>query len=200
LILRDIWDCLRYVVEPDPREYWKPPEYTPEEEKKLCCIGLDESGNAFGYNPAKQPHPAWRGNAKSRIGYLYNPYCHPLGKFLQGTLKGSLMKCINFVHAGILKYDPTAYQYDDPRLQTIETTVKTDIDLLFFDELERRTWNDGRRKIELMSKVCDIALFLMKEDIFYRWRFLLMLQHVSKSVEHFEPTQTELENLVVSTR
>jgi len=196
MIISDIIAFLRFKPEPEsPTEYWNPAELSEDEHRKLCSLSFDEKGNAYGYNPAKMANPAWKGNAKSRIGFTFDPYYHPLGKFLQGTIKGSLMKCVNFVHSGILRYDSNAYQYEDTRLIELHNVISESIEELFYDELEARSWNDGRRKIELLKKSCDIALFLMKEDIAYRWRFMLLMQRVGRAVEHFEPTPEEKANL-----
>lgn len=199
MILRDIWNAIFYHPEPD-ESYWNPAEVSPEEEKTLCCITVDDEGKAWGYNPAKQANPAYKGNAKSRVGMLYNPYYHPLGKFLQGTIKGSMLKCVDYVHSGLLKYDSDAYRFDDPRLQAIKQEATAAIHELFFDELERRTRDDGTRKVAFMLKVLDIGLFLMKEDVFYRYRFILLLQRICKVVEQMMPNQDELANLRISQR
>lgn len=199
MILRDIWTAIFYRPEPD-ESYWNPAEVSPEEEKSLCCIAVDDEGKAWGYNPAKQANPAYKGNAKSRVGMLYNPYYHPLGKFLQGTIKGSMLKCVDYVHSGLLKYDSQAYELEDPRLLVIKAEATEAIEELFFDELERRTRSDGTRKISFMLKVLDIGLFLMKEDVFYRFRFIRLLQRIGKAVEQMQPTSDEAANLQISRR
>lgn len=199
MILRDIWNAIFYHPEPD-ESYWNPAEVSPEEEKSLCCIAVDDEGKAWGYNPAKQANPAYKGNAKSRVGMLYNPYYHPLGKFLQGTIKGSMLKCVDYVHSGLLKYDSQAYELEDPRLLVIKAEATEAIEELFFDELERRTRSDGTRKISFMLKVLDIGLFLMKEDVFYRFRFIRLLQRIGKAVEQMQPTSDEAANLQISRR
>lgn len=198
---RDLWTAFRYNPEPVSSEaYWNPVEVSPEEQKTLCCIAMDEDGKAWGYNPAKQGNPAYKGNGKSRVGMLYNPYYHPLGKFLQGTIKGSMLKCVDYVHSGLLKYDSDAYRFDDPRLLAIKSEATGAIEELFFDELERRTRDDGTRKISFMLKVLDIGLFLMKEDVFYRFRFIRLLQRIGKAVEQMQPTSDEAANLRISRR
>lgn len=167
---------------------------TEEEQRRACAISIDDTGKAWGYNPAKQPNPAWKGNAKSRFGFQFNPYCHPLGKFLQGTVKGSIQKSVEFAHAGILKYDPGAYEFEDTRLLEIKRVATESINDLFFDELERRTRADGTRKCRLMLKLLDVCLFLMKEDVFYRWRFILLMKRIGQAAEGMEPTPGELGN------
>ena len=197
---RDFWDAVRYKPAPeDPKQYWNAQEYTEEEQSAMCCVSIVDD-NAYGYNPAKQPNPAWKNNAKSRVGALYNPYYHVMGKWFQGTIKGSMLKCVDFVHSGLLKYDNHAYEFDDSRLIAIKSEATAAINELFYDELERRTRHDGTRKIEFMLKVLDIGLFLMKEDVFYRWRFISLLQRIGKAVEQMEPNDDEKTNLNISRR
>ena len=184
-----------YRPAPNAEEYWKPPKISEEDKSRACEVCINEEGRAFGFNPVKQANPAWKGNNKSRIGMLYSPYFHVMGIFMQGTIKGAMLKCIDFCHSAILKYDPEAYVYEDPRLQKIESVVKDAIEELFYDELERRSFGDGTRKIRFMHRAADIGLFLMKEDIFYRYRFISLLQRIGRAVEQMEPTQDELINL-----
>ena len=185
---------LFYRPKPNPADYWNPPKLSEEDKKKACQVCINEDGEAFGYNPAKQANPAWKGNNKSRIGMLYSPYFHVMGIFMQGTIKGAMLKCIDFCHSAILKYDPEAYVYEDPRLQKIESVVKDAIEELFYDELERRSFGDGTRKIRFMHRAADIGLFLMKEDIYYRYRFISLLQKIGTVVGQMEPTLDEKVN------
>lgn len=174
---------------------WNPPTLTEQQASTLFDVAPLDDGSYIGYNPAKQSHPAWTGNNKSRTGFLFNPYFHPMGKYLQGKLKGSMMKCIDFVHSGLLRYDSQAFCYDDRRLQQIEATAKESIHELFFDNAEYRDIGDGERKISMMLKVLDIALFLMKEDIAYRWRFIMLLQRLGSVTASMQPEGDELTNL-----
>jgi len=200
-MLRDYWEAVKYRPEPEhPEQYWNVPEYSEEDIRGMCCIAVSESGKAFGFNPAKQPNPVYKGNAKSRCGSLYNPYYHPLGKFLQGKIKGSILKCVDFVYSGLLKYDPLAYEFEDERLLIIRKEATDAINELFYDDLERRTRNDGTRKVRFMLRILDIGLFLMKEDWFYRWRFISLLQRIGKAVEKMQPTHEERANMKISRR
>jgi len=199
-MFRDFWDAFRYKAAPEnPEYYWNTPEYSEKEQSAMCMVSI-VNDTAYGFNPAKQPNPAWKGNAKSRVGALYNPYYHTMGKFFQGTIKGSMLKCIDFVHSGLLKYDPMAYEFEDSRLIAIRNEATDAINELFFDELEKRTRDDGTRKVGFMLKVLDIGLFLMKEDLFYRWRWISLLQRIGKVVEQMEPTSDEKSNLNISRR
>ena len=158
-------------------------------------VEIDEEGHAWGYNPAKQANPVHAKSNHSRVGMLYNPYYHVMGKYLQGTIKGSMIKCIDYVHAGLLKYDPNAYDFGDERLISINRNAKEAIQHLFYDSLEANDRGDGERKIQFMLKALDIGLFLMKEDVAYRWRFISLLQTIGQTVEHMEPTPDEKANL-----
>jgi hypothetical protein len=77
---------------------------------------------------------------------------------------------IDFAHRGILKYDSDAFVYDDVRLQTISNTIISGIKI-FFD-------NDPT-----LIKCSNIFIFLMKEDIYYRPRWIQILQDIREIVE-----------------
>lgn len=166
---------------------WNAPVLTTEQKETITIPYLGEDGNVRKYNPAKEAVPRNVGN-KSRIGFLYNPYYHPLGKFFQGKVKIAILKCIDFVHASLLRYDPDAYQFDDPRLLELQKTGTDCINALFESEVKE----DPFRKISFMLKLLDIGLFLMKEDIWYRPRFIELMKQMGRTAEHLEPTGAEL--------
>lgn len=108
---------------------------------------------------------------------------------------------VDFAFKGIKKYDSEAFIYDDVRLQMISTYLKKNVDALFDNDTT-------------FQKVIDIVCFLMKEDIYYRPRFIKMLQDIQKKkcypgsselvvifsglcelVNDFELTQVEIENI-----
>lgn len=79
--------------------------------------------------------------------------------------KNKLFKTsVDFAFRGIKRYDKEAFVYEDQRLQKISEYL-----------------HDSCSKYELsFEKVIDIICFLMKEDIYYRPRFILMLQDIQK--------------------
>jgi hypothetical protein len=103
-------------------------------------------------------------------------------------IKNSLVfKTLIFTtHLGILQYDENAYVYDDPRLQAISKILKLENAILLEDN-------------ELFGKCIDILIFLMKEDIYYRPRFIKILQELYpvldkvREGDYFNPILTMLE-------
>lgn len=79
-------------------------------------------------------------------------------------------KSVDYAHKGIQKYDPEAYIYADARLQTICSVLVTQIN---------KNWQDN----SVLLECADIILFLMKEDIYYRPRWIQILQDVRSVVE-----------------
>jgi len=172
---------------------WTPEQMTKYQED-VCFIKKDNpDGTVTVYNPVKEKNPDAIGN-QSRNGFLYNPYFHPLGKFLQGKVKMSMLKTIDFVHTAIRRYDTDAYQFDDTRLLELYQVGRDSITELFTDDAEQ----DPFRKPAFLLKLLDIVLFLMKEDIFYRWRFVELMRRFGRTAEHLEPTGAELANLMRS--
>lgn len=171
---------------------WIPPKLTEEQKETVRITAVSEDGEVFyNYNPAKEPNPHAVGT-HSRVGFLFNPYYHPLGKFLQGKVKGSILKSIDFVHSSILRYDSEAYTYSDERLQALYKTGHECIINLFDSKEDPEPF----RKPAFMLKLLDICLFLMKEDIFYRYRFIELMKQMGRTAEHLEPTGEELANLM----
>lgn len=83
--------------------------------------------------------------------------------------KNKLFKTsVNFAHRGILRYDSDAFLYEDVRLQTLNTILKSENDTF---------WQDVT-----ISKVIDICIFMMKEDIYYRPRWIRILQDICGTV------------------
>jgi hypothetical protein len=109
---------------------------------------------------------------------------------------------INYAHKGIQKYDSEAFVYDDIRLQKISSFLTLEI---------CKNWQDNI----YLQKCADIAIFLMKEDIYYRPRWIQIVQDIQPIVkqlkldsvffmglyklcnlcEDFEFTPEELENI-----
>lgn len=169
---------------------WNAPVLTEEQQESAAIPYLGADGAVHTYNPVKEANPGSVGN-KSRVGFLFNPYYHPLGKFLQGKVKLSIIKTIDFVHSSLLRYDSDAYVFEDTRLQELRQTGTECINALFLGEDE-----DPLRKCSFMLKLLDICLFLMKEDIFYRYRFIELMKQMGRTAEHLEPDRAELANLM----
>lgn len=83
--------------------------------------------------------------------------------------KNKLFKTsVNFAHRGILRYDSDAFLYEDIRLLTLNNILKNENDTI---------WKD-----QTISKSFDICIFLMKEDIYYRPRWIQILQDICGTV------------------
>ncbi len=110
----------------------------------------------------------------SRNGFVHNCYTTSLGRFFQETIKKGVISVIRRIHdREIPRYDKTPYTYDDPRLQNLDRVIKESFKLHLDD-------NDAERKQELGTMVADVALFHMKEDIFYRMVLFRLIQDIVK--------------------
>jgi len=147
---------------------------------------VQENGAELSFwNPATERHPAYaKGDNRSRAGYVFHTD-HPKGKFLQNIVKKAILKAIDFAHSSVTKYyDPEGFVYDDPRLQKLSKTCKSYIAENFQHAYPYKS--------DFMLKVVDIILFLMKEDAYYRPRFLELLNQMPND---FELDELEKENI-----
>ena len=145
----------------------------------------------FGLNPefwltASQMGEFVRAGNNSREGFKYNCYTDKKrGMFFQTVIKKAILAAINFAHSAILKhYDKNAFVYDDPRLSAIDEYMKEYIATNFK--------NSPGYKDAFMLKVLGIFLFLMKEDVYYRGRWLQILKEIPRE---YELTKGELKNI-----
>lgn len=147
---------------------------------------IQENGAELSFwNPATERHPAYaEGDNRSRAGYIFHTD-HPKGKFLQNIIKKAILRAIDFAHSSVTKhYDPEGFVYDDPRLQRLSDVCKGYI----ADNFQHA----HPYKSDFMHKVVDILLFLMKEDAYYRARFLDLLNQIPND---FELDELERENI-----
>ena len=129
---------------------------------------------------------------QSRNGFLYNCYTTTMGRFFQETIKVWLEKGLKRIHdKEIPRYDKEAFVFGDPRLKILHDK------LLFLNEKYLNDSDKGRKR-ELMQEIEEIALFMMKEDIYWRRVWLPFLVEFSEFVvEHkevFALTDIEQEN------
>jgi hypothetical protein len=75
---------------------------------------------------------------------------------------------VKLAYKGIVKYDKEAFVFDDVRLFKISEYLHKNIKSVFDDNLT-------------LHRVTDIIIFLMKEDIYYRPRFIQILQDLHKA-------------------
>ncbi|MDP2217398.1 MAG: hypothetical protein Q8J68_08940 [Methanolobus sp.] len=153
-----------------------------QEDKLLAADVVD--GREIRWNPAKDRDPRIKENESSK-GFRFCPYFHENGRFLQSVVKRGIIKAIETAHSQIVgKYDPEAFGFDDLRLQEISGYLRSYTSQNFSHE--------APRKITFMSQILDIVLFLMKEDIYYRARFLDMCKHMPRD---YELTEEERRNI-----
>lgn len=167
--------------------------YIPIEEKhKLMLEGkllaeVEVDGQAVRWNPATEPDPRVKQNengGKGTGGFRFSPYFHEKGIYLQKVIKSGIIKSIALAHSQIVgKYDKDAFKFDDPRLQELNGYLRAYLSSNFA--------HDAPRKITFMSQIVDIVMFLMKEDIYYRARFLNLFNELPT----FELNQQEFENI-----
>lgn len=77
---------------------------------------------------------------------------------------------LDFVYRNIKIYDSEAFTYDDVRLQKISEFLHKEICIHYQDD-------------PTLLKIIDIIIFLMKEDIYYRPRWILILQDIEPTVK-----------------
>lgn len=143
------------------------------------------------WDMANEPKPDSVGN-QSRNGFLYNCYTHPMGRFLQETVKWGLEKIILRIHdRDIPRYDKNAYVFDDPRLDHIIRALKGTM-VKHIDD------NDTVRKHKLFGAFIEMSGFFMKEDAFYRSRGIMGLRDLAEDYlahpEMYELTPEEQYN------
>lgn len=155
------------------------------EDKLLAEVELD--GQVVRWNPAKEPDPRVKGNengGNGKGGFRFSPYYHDKGKFLQDVVKKGIIKTIDLAHGQIVgKYDKDAYALEDPRLVELNAYMRAYISQNFEHSLPR--------KLTFMTQILDIIMFLMKEDIYYRARFIDMF----RGMPRFDITENEAENI-----
>ena len=145
-------------------------------------------GQVVRWNPAKDRDPRIKENENAgngKGGFRFSPYYHEKGKFLQDVIKKGIIKAIDLAHSQIVgRYDPDAYKLQDERLCELNAYMRAYLSYNFEHQ--------APRKITFMSQILDIVMFLMKEDIYYRARFLDMWKNMPRD---YELTQEELENI-----
>lgn len=122
---------------------------------------------------------------KPRVGFTHNPYKPGLGKLFQNTIKNTLLeKLIDQVWQGFMRYrchgDNAVYRaglkepekvfvYDDAFLSFLNDNMKAAI-------TEYNSDNDAERKQRIQTKMLDIVMTMMFEDVYYRARGKLFMQ------------------------
>lgn len=137
---------------------------------ELQQIGEDAGITIAGWDINKQRDPDYPlGNNQSRNKFTWHTQSTK-GKIFQSIWKPAIIVMINRAHSWVLKqWDPDGYTYDDPRLQYLDKTLH---------EYVQGNFSKEDRKEEFMNKLIDIALFILKEDIFYRGRAFIMSNHM----------------------
>jgi hypothetical protein len=156
----------------------------------IAVVTVD--GEPIEWNPALHSDPRIKANENrgEGAGFLFSPYFHKKGLFLQNVIKRGIISTINLTYKQILRfYDKDAFVFEDPRLNKLRLFCKTYVAFYYGEEARGGT---GIIKLTFMYQFFDIMLFLMKEDIFYRTRFFEFLNNVPKG---WELTEAEIKNL-----
>jgi hypothetical protein len=140
------------------------------------------------YDEANERRPKYPvGNNQNRSDFTYGPK-HKLWQTMQRKLKPATIKAIGYWHGWISKdWDKDSYVYDDPRMQVLDKNLHDFVDK-YFDHQDR--------KLKFMHQAVDIALWFMKEDIYYAARFFAM----ANNLPFFVLTPLEQENIKTFTR
>lgn len=154
------------------------------------------------------PNPLYKNNTDSRVGFLFNPYHHIKGKFMQHIIKPAIKQAIYFAYDSIQEhYDKDAFTFGDPRLKKIQDYSDSFIDTWFQHGYPYKS--DFMKKFMkvclwmfsypihpiLLKKGIDITLWLAKEDIYYRPRWIMFLKGLGEVVKDFEITEGEKANM-----
>lgn len=133
---------------------------------------------------------------KSRTDFTYSIFDHPKGLWLQHYLKVLIQKTIHMLHNHILKYyDKNAFIFDDERLQSLKSFAYMYAENYLRDTHEKHLDMTFRhRKAWLVIESMEIALFILKEDIWWRARVLKAI-NLWENSERFTFTEEEEENL-----
>jgi hypothetical protein len=126
----------------------------------------------FDKNPEFEAH-------ESKFGATWNPHYSKKGGFMQHVTKRVLIKMVYFVYKSILKYDKAAFTFSDPRLVYLRNSV----DKYITNNLT------VQYKKDLVQKLTDCALFMLKEDVYYR---VLVLKMINETPREFEITKDEM--------
>jgi len=159
-------------------------------DKKLTTI-IDVNGTSTFWNPTLEPDPrvqghGSRGEKRGLGGFLWSPDYSTKGKYLQDVVKRGIIKAISIAHKQIVTYyDKNAYACEDERLNDLELYLMMFIAQNFEDP------HGTSRKLDFMYQFIEILIFLMREDIYYRSRFLSLFNNVPQ----FQLTEAEEDNI-----
>lgn len=155
---------------------------------QMTAIIIVDGKEVF-WNPAKERDPRIKdnengGKGAGKGGFRYSPYYHAKGIFLQNVVKKGIIRAIDMAHRQTFgKYDLNAFELSDPRLVEINAYLRAYVDQKF--------QHMNGRKQDFMNKIIDMGMFLVKEDPYYRARFLEMLRDMPR----FDITDDEAENI-----
>lgn len=116
---------------------------------------------------------------ESKIGFTWNPNHNKKGIFMQNITKRVLIKMCDFIYNSILKYDKDAFGFSDPRLVSLK------------DYAEKYLINNlvVEHKKNLIRKLVNIVLFVLKEDVYYR---VVALKMINEAPHNFGITNEEM--------
>ncbi len=144
------------------------------------------------WNPALERHKKYRkGDEDSRVGFEFNPYANIKGMLHQWITKGAMRGFIDWAYdTPLKKYSETFYTYHDDRLLRMSK---------IFDDFIAEDFQEGHGyKTTMFNKVKHIILGIMKEDIYYRARFLKLLNVLATDIAkngEYELTIDEKDNI-----
>jgi hypothetical protein len=92
----------------------------------IAVVTVD--GEPIEWNPALHSDPRIKANENrgEGAGFLFSPYFHKKGLFLQNVIKRGIISTINLTYKQILRfYDKDAFVFEDPRLNKLRLFCKT---------------------------------------------------------------------------
>ena len=126
-------------------------------------------------------------NQTRQAGFTYSYTHHKKGIYFQQIIKPAILTMVNFAHNGMKHiYDQDIFKYDDPQLQKIDA---------FATDYIKMNFADMQYKTDVMMKVKDIILGIMKEDPFYSSAgYQFFNQFIKAFPNGFEMTQAQKDN------
>lgn len=133
---------------------------------------VEHGGEAEFWDFELSKHPDYKAE-DSKVGFMWNPLFSHKGIFMQNVTKRVIEKMVNFVYKSCLKYDKDAFKFSDKRL----------IQLKHYTELYITANLSVGYKKDFVTKLMEIALFLLKEDVYYRVAAFKLINGFPRRIE-----------------
>jgi hypothetical protein len=138
----------------------------------------EQGGEAEFWDFELSKHPDYKAE-DSKVGFMWNPFFSHKGIFMQNVTKRAIVAMVNFIYKSCLKYDKDAFAFSDPRLIRLKK---------YADVFVESYIKVGYKK-DLIQKLTSVALFFMKEDVYYR---AVTLKMINEAPSDFDISAEEI--------